>query len=95
MPTAIDYMHKELKEPFELVFVNDGSTDNTFKMLEELKNQYTNIPIEIVHYSQNQGKGHAVKLGVLASKGEKIIVMDSDISIDLAEMHKFLKELDA
>ena len=56
MPTAIDYMHKELKEPFELVFVNDGSTDNTFKMLEEFKNQYTNIPIEIVHYSQNQGK---------------------------------------
>ena len=94
MTTAIDYMLKELKDPFELVLANDGSTDNTINLLEDLKNQYSDIPIQIVSYSQNQGKGHAVKLGVLASKGGKIIVMDADISIDLAEMHKFIKELD-
>src|SRR3989344_4123844 len=94
MTTAIDYMLNELKDPFELVFANDGSTDNTINLLEDLKNQYSHIPVQIVSYSQNQGKGYAVKLGVLASKGEKIIVMDADISIDLEEMHKFLRELD-
>lgn len=91
---SINYLISNIKEPFELIFVNDGSTDGTQRILGEVKKNNSNIQIEILSYPKNQGKGFAVKTGVLNSKGEKIIVMDADFSVDIGETSKFIKFLD-
>ncbi len=94
IPLAITYLSSNLSEPFELVFVNDGSLDGTQKILEEIKNENPSIQIKLLGYERNQGKGFAVKIGVLGSTGQKIIVMDADVSIDLSELPRFLLELE-
>lgn len=91
---AIEYLRVNIKEPFEIVFVDDGSLDGTRAFLGAVRNKHNDIPIEVLSYSPNCGKGRAVKVGVLKSRGEKIIVTDADFSIDLGETAKFMKLLD-
>lgn len=91
---AISRFDSLIKQPFELIFVNDGSKDRTHDILNEAKRRYKGIAIEIITYPDNEGKGYAVKRGVFAAKGRKIIVMDADFSIDLNEVPKALVELD-
>lgn len=94
IPPAIAYLSSNLSEPFELIFVNDGSIDDTQKVLETIKTENSNIQVKLLGYQKNQGKGFAVKTGVLSSTGQKIIVMDADVSIDLSELPRFLRELE-
>jgi len=91
---SIDYLKSNIKEPFEIVFVDDGSIDGTRVFLGAVKERHRDIPIEVLGYSRNHGKGYAVKIGVLNAKGEKIIVTDADFSVDLDETIKFIKLLD-
>lgn len=90
---SISYLKSHIKEPFELIFVNDGSTDKTSSILSEAKERQQNLPVKILTYPRNKGKGYAVRTGVLNSNGEKIIVMDGDFSIDLSETTKFIEKL--
>lgn len=92
---SLSYMESNVRGPFEVVFVNDGSTDQTQVILESAKRKFSNLIIKCVSYSPNRGKGYAVKTGVLQARGEKILVMDSDFSIELTEMFKFMEKLDA
>lgn len=94
IPPAITYLSSNLAEPFELIFINDGSLDETQKILEGIKSDYPNIQTKLLGYEKNQGKGFAVKTGVLNSTGQKIIVMDADVSVDLGELPQFLRELE-
>lgn len=91
---SLEYLQQNLKSPFEVIFVNDGSTDNTLAILEKVKNSHQNLTIRIISYEQNRGKGYAVKTGVLCSEGEKIVVTDADFSISLTEIDRFIEELD-
>jgi dolichyl-phosphate beta-glucosyltransferase len=72
----------------EVIVVDDGSTDRTVSVVKEFKD------IRIVSYPKNKGKGFAVKKGILAARGEKIIFMDADGATPPDEIPKMLKELD-
>lgn len=61
----------------EVIIVNDGSTDNTASSCGTINE------IKIINLTQNIGKGGAVKEGVLSSKGDIIIFIDSDNSTDM------------
>lgn len=91
---SIDYLKSNVRETFEIIFVDDGSIDGTREFLGTVKERYKDIPVEVLGYSRNRGKGYAVKIGVLSAKGEKIIVTDADFSVDLSETNKFVKFLD-
>ncbi|AKM82168.1 TPA: glycosyltransferase family 2 protein [Candidatus Berkelbacteria bacterium] len=73
----------------EVIIVNDGSTDNTRKKVNELIKTWPNF--KIVSYKNNRGKGYAVKTGMLAAKGQWRLMMDSDNSTDISEIKKLQK----
>lgn len=66
-------------ENYEIIIVNDGSTDNTEDVIKKLINGRNDV--QLIRYSPNKGKGEAVKAGIFNSSGEKIIFIDADGSI--------------
>lgn len=76
----------------EVIFVNDGSTDTTLKRIQSFINT-SKLPIKIVNYSDNRGKGYAVKVGMLASSGDYSLLCDADMSTPFSELVKFKKVL--
>jgi dolichyl-phosphate beta-glucosyltransferase len=77
--------------PYEIVVVNDGSTDKTGELVETHKRSDSNVLL--VTLPTNQGKGAAVKAGMLAGKGEFRLFMDADNSTDISEIEKLLPYL--
>ncbi len=76
----------------EVIIVNDGSTDKTLEIIHTIAKE--NSLIKIISYEHNQGKGWAVKQGIEAAQGEKIVFMDADGSIPPSEIPKILEKLD-
>ena len=70
----------------ELIFVNDGSKDNTLKVL---KNTHKRYNFKIISYSKNKGKGFAIKEGIKKAKNKYILMCDVDLSTPLSEINKF------
>lgn len=66
---------------YEIIIVDDGSTDNTKDIVE--KYSYRCPKIKLISNKENKGKGYAVKAGVLSANGDIIFVTDSDLSGDL------------
>ena len=63
-------------ETFEVLFVCDGATDNTLALLESISHS----KVRILSYEQNQGKGYAVRTGMLAAKGDIRLFTDCDLA---------------
>ncbi|MDO8571577.1 MAG: glycosyltransferase family 2 protein [bacterium] len=76
--------------PYEIIVVDDGSTDTTVNEVEILST--TEPRIHIVTLGTNQGKGHAVNTGVLRAKGDIILWSDADGSTPIEEYDRFLEE---
>lgn len=63
-------------EDFELIFVDDGSTDDCATRVEALR-----LPcVQVLRYTPNQGKGNAVKTGMLAATGDVRMFLDADVA---------------
>ena len=68
---------KKIDNKFEIIFINDGSTDNTLKKLKLLRKK--DKKIKILSNNVNQGKSFSLISGIKKSKYEKIIIYDCDL----------------
>jgi len=63
----------------ELIIVDDGSKDNTFKVASDHKNNYPSL--KVLNYGRNRGKGYAIKTGMLEASGKYILFADSGLCV--------------
>ena len=74
---------------FEVVVVDDGSTDSTAATAEEVAKQL-GIAHQVVRLSRNQGKGAAVRAGVSLAEGEWVLLADADGAVPLRNLTRFV-----
>lgn len=80
---------KRLKINFEIILVENGSKDNSLKMIEQLENKYTFIKA----LSSEKGYGRAIRKGIQASVGRYISYMPSDGQVDMRVFQILWKEI--
>ena len=88
--SEIIFYLKKQKYSWEVIIVDDGSTDKTSKILKLLKKK---LRFTLISYQPNSGKGFAVKTGMLSAKGKFRLFLDVDLSTPISEMEKFLPYL--
>ncbi|MFZ2187723.1 MAG: dolichyl-phosphate beta-glucosyltransferase [Candidatus Moraniibacteriota bacterium] len=90
--TLYEYL-KERFEQYEIIIVTDGSPDNTRENVERYGNEHPEVPLILIPFAKNQGKGAAVKAGVLASKYDLVLFIDADLTIPIHELEKFISAI--
>ena len=81
-----------LDEPYEVVFVDDGSTDGSMAVLSRLADETANVVV--VHLRRNFGKAAALQAGFLEARGDVVVTIDADLQDDPAEIPALLAKLD-
>lgn len=76
---------------YEILYVNDGSTDGTSKRLIESKSQCTNL--RIINHMQSCGQSTALRTGIKAAKGDWIVTLDGDGQNDPADIKTLISAL--
>lgn len=81
-----------LNERFEVIFVNDGSTDGSLQTMMDFQKRSPGI-VEIVNLDERAGQTNALRKGLDAAKGEIVITLDADLQNDPADIPKLLKKM--
>lgn len=79
---------QSLSYPFEIIFVNDGSTDNSVDML-----QPTSEHVKIIHHRKKRGKGKALQTAYQHVNGDIVVFMDADLQDDPNELPHFIAKI--
>lgn len=77
--------------PYEILIVDDGSTDDTPAVIAEVA--ASNPAVRAIVHRPNRGKGHAVRAGMLAARGDYLMFTDADLSIPITITADFLAAL--
>ena len=74
----------------ELIVVDDGSTDQTASLARQTFADAKNLRTSVISYKSNLGKGRAVRLGLLAARGDVALFSDADLSTPITETPKLV-----
>jgi len=85
------FLRDRFSDDWDLVAVDDGSTDRTLTILRELQGT---LPLEVLENTINLGKGATVRRGMLAAEGEVVLFTDADLSTPLDELDRFMPALE-
>lgn len=83
---------EELGYPYEIVLIDDGSTDNTFE--EALRAASEGRAIRLYRCQKNHGKGHALKSGFSVARGDLIAFLDADLDLPPAQFKRLLRVME-
>lgn len=89
LPRTVDLIEAFMKgrdESYELILVDDGSTDGTRQIMDAAAERATFVRVEAL--PRNRGKGRALATGVEVATGEQILVTDADLSTPIEELDK-------
>ncbi len=76
--------------PYELIFIDDGSTDQSWSIIQELASLHAEVTG--IRFRRNFGKAAALTAGMRAAEGEWLLMMDADLQDDPAEIPRFLEK---
>jgi len=80
-----------LNKKYEIIFIDDGSTDRTFENLQSIHNKDKNV--RVIKFQGNSEKAAALSAGFSKAKGNIIITMDADLQDDPNEIPRFVQKL--
>ena len=94
----ISYLYQEIKDvlkalpiSYEIIAINDGSTDNSCQVIKEIANHDSSF--KAINFRRNFGQTAALSAGIDMSQGEIIIPMDADLQNDPADIPRFLEQM--
>jgi dolichyl-phosphate beta-glucosyltransferase len=89
LPRSIEQIERYLdsRQPsYELILVDDGSTDGTRQVMDAAAERNPKVRVEAL--PANRGKGRALATGVAAARGEEVLVTDADLSTPIDQLEK-------
>jgi dolichyl-phosphate beta-glucosyltransferase len=92
--TLLGYL-QSYRTDAELIVVDDGSTDGTAQVAEELFARRPDVAARILRFAENRGKGHAVRAGLLAVQAPIALFSDADLSTPITELRKIIEPIEA
>jgi len=95
LPSTIEQIQRYLDgtgASYELILVDDGSTDGTRKVMNDAASRHPSVRIQAL--PRNRGKGRALAEGVAAASGKEILITDADLSTPIEELEKLQAALD-
>ena len=94
LPELVDQIIQSLPTTsFELIFVDDGSTDNSWGVIEQLVE--ANSQIKGISLGVNQGKSYALQAGFNEVRGQYVVTMDADLQDNPAEIKQMITTLES
>jgi len=92
LETVVDYMRRNYPEG-EVIVVDDGSQDETAELARRTLANSGAFRTSVISYKSNLGKGRAVRLGLLAARGEVALFSDADLSTPITEAPKLFEPI--
>jgi dolichyl-phosphate beta-glucosyltransferase len=77
----------------EVIVVDDGSSDDTAKIAENVLESVPDVKSAVIRYDENRGKGFAIKTGLLAATSDIGLFTDADLSAPIEEMSKLVEPI--
>ena len=89
---VLDARQESRTAPYEVLYIDDGSTDGSSELLDELAKNYP--AVRVLHFDRNYGQSSAFDAGFKQSTGALVITMDGDLQNDPADIPMLLAKLD-
>jgi GT2 family glycosyltransferase len=87
LPHVLDELEASLDPSYEIVVVDDGSTDDTAEVAEQHR-------CRLIKHSSNRGKGVAIRTGIAEAQGENVVIMDADATYPVPAIAEMVDLLD-
>lgn len=97
LPELFEWIERVMHEhhfSHEVIFINDGSTDNSWEVIEQLKQQAPDV-VRAVKFRRNYGKSPGLNCGFQRAKGDVVITMDADLQDspdEIPELYRMITE---